>query len=394
MRQSVEVASVFRNCGYDYRKTHHGSIPPRQLRAMHAIEICRSAELGGHVDACDTCGFVRVSYNSCRNRHCPKCQYLTKEKWLEARKEDLLPIPYVHIVFTIPETLRPLALRNQKVLYTLLFKAVSETVKKSALNPKHLGAKIGCIAILHTWSQTLIDHSHIHCIVTGGGLSPDGKQWIAAKGKYFLPVKVLSRLFRGKFLHYLKKAYKSKKLAFPGTIEHLQERGHFYKLLNELYRQEWVVFSKKPFRDTSHVFNYLGRYTHRVAISNDRLVGMEDNRVTFRYRDSKRDNAKRLMTLDANEFIRRFLMHILPDGFTKIRYYGLLSNRNKKRQISHCRKLLGMPDTVIPKDKGKAGWEETLLRITGIDVRICPRCKKGTMVLIKTLLPHFGRWPP
>jgi len=394
MGRSVDVAAVFRAHGEAYRRRRHGSLPLRHLRAMHAIERCRTAEMGGHVDACDHCGHLRISYNSCRNRHCPRCQYLTKERWLEARKAEVLPVPYVHLVFTLPEALRPLALRNQKVIYTILFRAVSETVKEIAGNPKHLGAKIGCIAILHTWSQTLIDHPHIHCIVTGGGLSPEGDRWIGAQEAYFLPDKVLSRLFRSKFLHYLREVYESGKLTFPGTIAHLEERDHFQRLLTDLYQKEWVVYCKEPFRDPQQVLHYLGRYTHRVAIANDRLIKLDDKRVTFRYRDSKEKNRTKLMTLDADEFIRRFLLHILPDGFTKIRYYGLLSNRNRKRLIAQCRNLLGVPQKEQQEHTPKEGWEETLLRITGIDVRICPKCRQGTMVLVETLLPRFGRWPP
>lgn len=394
MKRSVDVASVFRTYGDAYRRAHHGSISLRHLRAMRAIELCRTAALGGHVDACDHCGYLRISYNSCRNRHCPQCQYLTKERWLETRKEEILPIPYVHLIFTLPEQLRPVALRNQKILYTILFKAGTEAVKKIALNPKHLGAEIGCIAILHTWTQTLIDHPHIHCMVTGGGLSPDGKQWIAAQGKYFLPVKVLSRLFRGKFLHYLRQSYESNNLVFPGMIGHLKESTHFRALLNGLYNQEWVVYCKEPFRGTRQILHYFGRYTHRVAIANDRLVAISDNTVTFRYRDSKERKRTKLVTLDADEFIRRFLLHILPDGFTKIRYYGFLSNRNKKKLIAQCRVLLGVPKKDKERNKLHEGWEEMLLRITGTDVRICPQCRQGTMVLLETLVPRFGRWPP
>ena len=366
----------------------------RHHRAMRAIELCRTAALGGHVDECDHCGAVRISYNSCRNRHCPKCQGLKRELWLEARKKDLLPISYVHIVFTIPQELRPLALRNQKTLYHILFKAASETIMDLSRDHRHLGAEIGCIAILHTWSQSLIDHPHVHCIVTGGGLSLDGERWIPAKEDYFLPVKVLSRLFRGKFLHYLKKAYEAADLRFPGKIEALKERAIFRQFVADLYRKEWVVYCKEPFRSVKHVIEYLGRYTHRVAISNDRIIRIGTHDVTFRVRDPSKEGATKLMTLDAFEFIRRFLLHILPDQFMKIRYYGLLSNRNRKRKLAQCKKLLGIPEQAEKNDSPKEPWEETFLRVTGVDLRICPHCGKGIMVRKEVLLSQTGRWPP
>ncbi len=340
MRGFLEVADVFRAYGPAYRQAHE--MPLRHLRAMRAIENCRTAALGGHVDQCDHCGALRISYNSCRNRHCPKCQSLDKERWLEARKNDLLPVRYFHAVFTLPEALRPLALRNQAELYSLLFRAAPETLKELTEDPKHLGAEVGFIAVLHTWTQTLMDHPHLHCIVTGGGLSPDGKTWISCKGDFFLPVKVLSRLFRGKFLAYLKEAYEKGNLVFPGKIAPLKEKAAFDRLLKDLYAQEWVVYCKPPFGSAEMVMDYLGRYTHRVAISNDRLVKLENNRVTFRYRDRNDNDTVKLMTLDASEFIRRFLLHILPAGFMKIRYYGILSNRNRKCKLAVCKSLFGL----------------------------------------------------
>ena len=285
MRSSIEVADIFRTFSAQYREAHGREMPVRYLRAMHAIEICRTAELGGHVDECDHCGLLRISYNSCRNRHCPKCQCLDKERWLQARKKELLPTRYFHVVFTIPEKLRPIALRNQSVVYDLLFKAVSETLQQLSKEPKHLGAEIGFIAILHTWTQTLIDHPHIHCIVTGGGLSLDGKRWNSTRKKFLIRVEVLSRLFKGKFLYYLKKAYYSGKLNFTGKIQHLKDQNAFEPLLTELYSQQWVVNCKPSFKSAETVIDYLGRYTHRVAISNDRLVKLQGDQVTFRYRD-------------------------------------------------------------------------------------------------------------
>ncbi len=334
---SLEVADIFRAFGPAYRHIHGRQMPIRHLRTMRAIEVCRTAELGGHVDECDHCGALRISYNSCRNRHCPKCQSLEKERWLEARKKDLLPTGYFHLVFTLPEFVRSLALRNQKVVYNLLFQAVSQALAELAKEPKYLGAEIGFTAILHTWSQTLIDHPHIHCIVTGGGLALDGKRWISFRKGFFMPVKVLSRLFRGKFLAFLRKAYDSGKLAFPGKIAHLEEKSSFQKMLTGLYEQEWVVYCKPPFKNAEKVLDYLGRYTHRVALSNDRIIKLKDNQVTIKYRDSDDHNKIKGMSLDAFEFIRRFLLHVLPDQFVKIRHYGILSPRSRKKKLLRCK---------------------------------------------------------
>jgi hypothetical protein len=385
MKRFLEVADIFRVFGPAYREAHE--LPLRHLRAMRAIEICRTAELGGHLDQCDHCGTVRISYNSCRNRHCPKCQCLEKERWLEAREKDLLPTPYFHVVFTLPEGLRPLALRNQKVVYNLLFKSVSETLTELARDSKHLGAEIGFMAILHTWSQTLIDHPHLHCLVTGGGLSLDGKRWLRSKKDFFIPVKVLSCLFRGKFLDGLKREYEAGELSFPGQIEELKEASTFKRFLTNLYYQPWVVYCKPPLKHPEKVVNYLGRYTHRVALSNDRLVKMEDNRVTFRWRDSADNNKIKLLTLEAFEFIRRFLLHVLPSQFVKIRYYGILSHRSRKGKLLRCKKLLGVSTSEEPNEGPKESWQDLLTRITGIDLRVCPYCGKGKMIQRETLPP-------
>jgi hypothetical protein len=359
---------------------------------MRAIEICRTAVLGGHVARCDHCGRLRISYNSCRNRHCPKCQCLDKERWLDARKRDLLPTDYFHLVFSLPEPLRPVALRNQEVVYNILFKAAAKTLRELTEDPKHLGAEVGFIAILHTWSQTLMDHPHLHCIITGGGLSPDGLRWIPSKDEFFLPIKVLSRLFRGKFLAYLKEAHKNGKLDFPGKIAPLKEKRALKDLFKDLYGQEWVVYCKPPFGSAEMVMDYLGRYTHRVAISNDRLVRLEGDQVTFRYRDRNDNDTIKLMTLDASEFIRRFLLHILPDGFMKIRHYGILSNRNRRTKLASCKELLGV-DCEDDK-REKQSWQDLLTRITGHDPRICPYCGKGKMVLKEVLDPSALPLPP
>jgi hypothetical protein len=351
---------------------------------MNAIEVCRTAELGGHVDECDRCGALRISYNSCRNRHCPKCQSLAKERWLEERKRDLLPIPYFHVVFTLPAILRPWAQRNQELVYDLLFRSASQTLTTLARDPKYLNAQIGFIAVLHTWSQTLIDHPHLHCIVTAGGLAPDGQRWITWRKGLFIPVKVLSRLFRGIFLHDLKRAYDSGRLKVPGNTQTLDHEAAFKELLARLYRQPWVVHCKAPLGRPEDVIAYLARYTHRVAISNDRLVRLQGRQVAFRWRDRARHNRVRLMTLDAGEFIRRFLLHVLPDGFVKIRYYGIFSHRNRNTKLPQAKRILGVP----PGDKSEAiSWQERLRRLTGIDPTVCPHCGQGRMLVKGVVLP-------
>lgn len=385
MKPSLEVADLFRAFGPAYRQAHEMLLG--HLRVMRAIEICRTSELGGHLDQCDHCGTVRISYNSCRNRHCPKCQYLEKERWLEAREKDLLPIPYFHVVFTLPEGLRPLALRNQKIVYGLLFKTVSETLTELARDSKHLGAEIGFLAILHTWSQTLIHHPHLHCLVTGGGLSLDGKQWLRSRKDFFIPVKVLSSLFRGKFLDGLKREYETGQLRFPGQIEKLKEASAFTRFLTDLYYQKWVVYCKPPLKHPEKVVDYLGRYTHRVALSNDRLVKLEGNEVTFRWRDSADNNKIKWLTLEAFEFIRRFLLHVLPNQFVKIRYYGILSHRNRKGKLLRCKTLLGISTGEDPNEDPKESWQDLLTRITGIDPTVCPYCGQGKMIQRETLPP-------
>ena len=376
---TVEVADIFRHFGPAYRQIH--TLPVNQLRTMHAIEICRTAELGGHVDQCE-CGHIRISYNSCRNRHCPKCQFLRKEKWIQARQRDLLPIRYFHVVFTIPDLVNPLALRNQEILYNILFKAVKETLLELG---KRLG-KIGFICILHTWGQNLMDHPHIHCIVTGGGLYH--KKWIPSRKKFFLPEKVMARLFRGKFLSYLKGA--RDKLNFTGAISLLKEKDAWRGLLNQLYDKEWVVYCKLPFTGPETVIEYLGRYTHRVAISNRRIIGMEDGKVSFFWKDYADGSTTKVMTLDASEFIRRFLLHVLPDRFVKIRHYGLLGNRNRKQDLEACRMALGV---AVQTEKTPQTWQELLFSITGIDIMECPVCH-GRMRRTEMLRSSQYRGPP
>jgi hypothetical protein len=354
---------------------------------MRAIELCRTAILGGHKDQCDHCGHVEISYNSCRNRHCPKCQTLRKERWIEARREDLLPIPYFHVVFTIPSELNPLVSMNRKVLYDLLFRSVSETLMKLANDSKHLGAEIGSIGILHTWGQNLMDHPHIHCIVTGGGLSSDRSRWVSSRKGFFIPVRVMSALFKGKFLDLLKKCFKSDALVFPDPIRHLKPSEDFERFRNQLYHKKWVVYCKPPFDGVKGVLQYLGRYTHRIAISNNRILNIHNGDVSFLWRDYADQNRQKIMTLKAEEFIRRFLLHVLPPRYVRIRHFGLLANRKRKDTLTSCRKILGEGKTVTKQDTRKETWQEQLLRICGLDVTLCPVCQKGRMIRIALLLP-------
>lgn len=375
----LDVQDVFLQFGEEYRQIN--KLPLNILKAMSAVEKCRTAALGGHIDACDACDYTKISYNSCRNRHCPKCQSLTKERWIEARKDDLLNVEYFHVVFTIPHTLNPIALHNQKVVYDILFKAVSETLLELSADKKYLGAKLGFTSILHTWGQNLMHHPHIHCIVPGGGLN-SCNQWVNSRKKFFIPVKVLSSKFRGKFLFYLKLAYEKNKICFYGDQQYLSNDRDFNSFLSKLYSKDWVVYCKPPFKDAGHVIDYLGRYTHKVAISNNRIVKIEDGKVTFKWRDYQDSNKQKLMTVSAMEFIRRFLVHILPHGFMKIRHYGLLGNRNKNTKLKLCKKLTFTPDN--PKPKEKLSPLQLLQKLTGKDFSICPRCGIG----------HLGRAAP
>jgi len=389
---SIEVADIFRSYGHAYREAH--KLPYNHLRVMRAIEVCRTAVLGGHKDKCDNCGHLEISYNSCRNRHCPKCQTLRKEKWIEARSEDLLPILYFHVVFTIPSELNPLVLMNQKVMYDLLFRSVSETLTELAHDQKHLGAQIGAIGILHTWGQNLMDHPHIHCIVTGGGLSPDGSRWVSCRKKFFIHVKVLSEVFSGKFLDYLKHCFKRGALVFPGSISHLKEPGDFKIFMKQLYKKKWVVYCKPPFGGPKGVLQYLGRYTHRIAISNNRILANQDGNASFLWRDYADNNRQKTMTLKADEFIRRFMLHVLPARFVRIRHFGLLANRNRKDAIALCRKFLSSGITETKENVSKETWQEQLIRICGIDVTTCPVCHTGKMLRVALLNPLRCHSPP
>jgi hypothetical protein len=388
----IEVADIFRQHGPAYREAHR--LGRNDWRVMHAIEACRTSVLGGHKDKCDHCGHLEISYNSCRNRHCPKCQTLRKERWIEARGEDLLPIQYFHVVFTIPSELNRLVSMNRKVMYDLLFQSVSETLMELANDQKHLGARIGAIGILHTWGQNLMDHPHIHCIVTGGGLSADGGRWVPCRKGFFIPVRVMSVLFRGKFLGLLKKCFASDDLVFPGSICHLKQPGDFEIFRKQLYQKRWIVYCKPPFDGAKGVLQYLGRYTHRIAISNNRVLDNRDGNVSFLWRDYADDNRQKTMKLKADEFIRRFLLHVLPHRYVRIRHFGLLANRNRNNAIAVCRKILGTGKTIAKEDRRQETWQEQLIRICGIDVTVCPVCQKGRMTRMALLLPCRCNSPP
>ena len=386
MRPPLEVADIFRQHGSSFRLTH--PLSPEQRRVMRAIEQCRTAALGGHVDQCDTCGHQRISYNSCRNRHCPKCQSLAKARWLEARIADLLPVAYFHVVFTLPEQLASLALQNKRVVYNILFATAAETLRTIAADPKHLGAEIGFLAVLHTWGQTLLHHPHLHCVVPGGGLAAAGDRWVSCRKGFFLPVNVLARLFRRLFLEALTRAFENGKLTFHGHCAYLAEPLAFQRLLASLRAREWWVYAKPPFGGPAQVLAYLGRYTHRVAISNHRLLNLENGKVTFSWKDYRHGNQQRPMTLAADEFIRRFLLHVLPRGFQRIRQFGLLANRRRRHKLALCRTLLGneagqtVSHQPLPRD-----YQSLYQTVTGQSLKQCPACRAGTMQLTQCLAP-------
>jgi hypothetical protein len=386
MMPMYELQDVFRQFGFTFLEGRQ--LSPHHRKTMADITACRSAALGGHIDQCDNCGHVSISYNSCRNRHCPKCQNLKKEQWLLNREQELLDVDYFHVVFTIPAALNPLVRFNQKEVYNILFRAVSETLLELAAEPKYLGAQIGFITLLHTWGQNLMDHPHIHCIVPGGGLSFDGLRWIPSRKKFFIPVKVLAKKFRDKFLAFLKTAFLDERLKFGASIEPLSIDSNFRHLLDEMYQTNWVVYCKPPFKTPWHVLRYLGRYTHRVAISNERIVAIGNNQVSFRWRDYKDNRREKLMTLEATEFIRRFFLHVLPLRFVKIRYFGIFSNRNRKLKIKRCQELLKMK----PKTTKHLSTLELIKKLLGFDPSVCPCCGKGK--LIRSPLSCSNHAPP
>src|SRR5215217_9318129 len=348
-RPPFEVADIIRAHGNNFIEKNRSWLTWFHLRVLFAIEHCRTAVLGGHLDRCGQCAYEAISFNSCRSRHCPKCQTNARDKWLVERGKELLPVKYVHVVFTIPHELSWLALQNKKVVYDLLFHSSAATLMEIAADPKHLGAEIGFLSVLHTWGQKLQAHPHIHCVIPAGGLSPDHQSWVHPRYAFFLPVKVLGRVFRGKFIAGLKRAFLRGELRFPSSMKQLAAKKVFHAFLRPLFRHDWVVYAKRPFGGPEHVLHYLARYTHRVAISNHRIVNFADSKVTFRWKDYAHKNKKRLMTLSQEEFLRRFLEHILPKGFPRIRYFGFLANRRRAEFLPLCRSLLtAAPPTETP----------------------------------------------
>ena len=390
-RPTLEVADIFRRYGDAYRREAGVSPSTAQGRVMTAIETCRTAVLGGHVEACDACGHQRIAYNSCANRHCPKCQSLKRAAWIDHRKEELLDVEYFHVVFTVPADVAAIAAQNAATVYHLLFRATAETLRTIAADPKHLGAETGFFAVLHTWGQTLTAHPHLHCVIPGGGLSPDGTQWVACRPGFFLPVRVLSRRFRRLFLQHLQAAYDAETLRLHGSLAPLRDRPTWTRALAVLRQTEWVVYAKRPFAGPPQVLDYVGRYTHRVAISNDRLLDIDEGHVRFSYKDYRADppHPPKVMTLAAGEFIRRFLLHVLPAGFHRIRYYGFLGARHRREKLTRCRSLLGAPAAITtsaaiapPMD-----YRDRVEALTGVSLRVCPACRHGQMIVIERLTP-------
>lgn len=379
MRASLEVADIFRSAGPAYRAAHAGHLSLGQLKVMTAIENCRTAALGGHVEACDDCGHWRIAYNSCRNRHCPKCQGAAARTWLAEREADLLPVGYFHVVFTLPTQVADIALQNKAAVYDLLFRAASETMLTIAADPRHLGARIGLTAVLHTWGSALTHHPHVHMIVPGGGLSPDGARWVSSRPAFLLPVRVLGKLFRRLFLVGLSALHAAGRLVFFGGLAPLAERRAFLRHLSPARTKRWVVYAKAPFAGPAAVLAYLSRYTHRVAISNSRLMSFDEAGVTFRIKDYRRDGPERYgtLTLGPHEFIRRFLLHVLPKGFHRIRHYGLLASAGRRANLTRIRALLAVPPPVIPPEPtAPPDWRSPC------------RCCGGRMTVVET----FGRF--
>ena len=389
MRPKLEVADIFRRYGATYRERHGASMSTAHRRVMSAIELCRTAALGGHLERCDRCGYERNAFHSCRDRHCPKCQCLARAQWIEDRQSELLDCEYFHVVFTVPEEIATIAYQNKEVVYGILFQATAETLKTIAADPKHLGAEIGFFAVLHTWGSNLQFHPHLHCVVPAGGPSPDGERWVSCRPGFFLPVKVLSRLFRRLFLESLQKAFDSGRLQFWTALESLREPNAFARLVARLKACEWVVYSKRPFAGPQQVLDYVGRYTHRVAISNNRLLDIENDRIRFQWKDYRDGDQTKTMNLSADEFIRRFLLHVLPDGFQRIRYYGFLGNRYRKQKLEECRRLLGMPAPTEPTNPTEKDFRDRYEELIGDSLHQCPQCEEGRMLVIE-ILPRLS----
>jgi hypothetical protein len=382
-RRRVELAELVRTHGAAYRQAHR--LTRGQHRALRAIAACRTAALGGHTETCDVCGATRIAYNSCRNRHCPKCQTLAKERWLAARQAELLPVEYFHVVFTLPHTLNPLAQGNPRVCYALLFQAARETLAAFGDDPRHLGGEVGGLAILHTWGQTLEQHLHLHCLVLGGALARDRARWLPAKPGFLFPVRALARVFRGKYLAGLRQAFARGELRFAGSVAGLAEPAAFAAFLATCRATDWVVYAKPPFAGPTQALEYLGRYTHRVALSNDRLLSVDDDQVRFRWKDYAHGSRLKLMTLSAEEFLRRFLLHILPDRFVRIRHFGVLANRDRRAKLARCRQLLAVPPAPPPAPPEPVA--ALVQRLTGVDIAQCPVCRAGRLRLVAVFRP-------
>jgi hypothetical protein len=390
-RPTLEVADVFRRYGELYRHMHGASMSGEQRRVMAAIEVCRTAVLGGHLERCDQCDYERNCFNSCRDRHCPKCQSLARAQWIEHRLAELLDCPYFHVVFTVPDEIAAIAYQNKGVVYDILFHTTAETLKTIGADPKHLGAEIGFFAVLHSWGQNLMFHPHLHCVVPGGGLTADGQRWVRCRARFFLSVRVLSRLFRRLFLESMEKAFNSGKLQFFAALEFLRDPHAFAERIAQAKETDWVVYTKRPFAGPQQVLDYVGRYTHRVAISNNRLIDIDNGRVKFHWKDYRDNSQIKVMDLEADEFIRRFLLHVLPEGFQRIRYYGFLANRDRRNKLALCRQLLGMQtssQTTSIKD-----YRQRYQELTGRSLTLCPRCQKGQMVIVESLPPAICRVP-
>jgi hypothetical protein len=384
-RPLLEVADVVRLHGEDYRRERRLSAAQRKV--LRHIATCRTAALGGHVDQCDSCGHQRISYNSCRDRHCPKCQGTQRLQWVNQRLERLVPVPYFHVVFTLPDELNPLILRNKAIGYRILFDAAARTLLQLARDPRHLGADVALTAVLHTWAQNLLFHPHLHCVVSAGGLSADGRRWIPGNDRFFLPVKVLGKLFRGKFLDVLNRTYLDRRLDLAGSTAALSDPLRWAALRNQLYHKDWVVYAKPPFAGAEQLFRYLGHYTHRVAISNHRLLKLQDGKVTFSVRDNNAAGKKKRMTLSTDEFLRRFLLHVLPHRFVRIRHYGLCAGRNVHTKLGTARQLLEhQKGRSGPLKSQKRTWSDLLRECTGVDVMACPLCGEQ-LVRRQTVLP-------
>jgi len=399
-RPALEVAQIFRRHGPDYRQNH--GLSPEQHKAMRDIEHCRTARLGGHLDVCSQgCGYLAISYNSCRNRHCPKCQSLKQAQWLAARLERLLPVPYFHLVVTLPHELKPLARFNPEPIFHLLFESASRALRQFARDYEGLQAQVGFTAVLHTWDQDLNFHPHLHLVVTGGGLSPDGGRWVGARNSFLLPVRALSKIIRGKFLEGLEKAFREGRL--QGQVACLEEPGQFQRFLRQLRRKKWVVYAKGAFGGSQKAYQYLSRYTHRVAIANQRLVSLAEGKVSFRARDNSRPGHQRLVTITAPEFIRRFLGHVLPPRFVKIRHYGLMAPANARTKLEQARALFGLqapeataapPGLELGTPSDTNTWQDMLRALTGVDLTLCPNCGQGRIIRTKLTGKETAPAPP